>query len=167
MVIHDDDLSVQAFQGSSDRVEAKLQKVRYPVIDDDDGEEHGKIDPRITTFLGTCGKIDIFAFFNVTSTMSLSFKQLEKVSKALGDIHRLKILHYLAGKGGCGECSALQGVIDLAQPSISHHVKILVESGLVEGEKEGRNYTYTINNDVLNEYIEALKKLETSKLSIQ
>ena len=99
--------------------------------------------------------------------MTLSFKQIEKVSKALGDSNRLKILYYLTGKGGCGECSALQGVIDLAQPSISHHVKILLESGLVEGEKEGRNYTYTINNDVLNEYIEALKKLESSKLSIQ
>jgi ArsR family transcriptional regulator len=93
--------------------------------------------------------------------MSLSFKQLEKVSKALGDIHRLKILHYLAGKGGCGECSALQGVIDLAQPSISHHVKILLESGLIQGEKEGRNFSYTLNAPVLNEYLEELKKLRT------
>src|SRR5580698_9188815 len=99
--------------------------------------------------------------------MSLSFKQLEKLSKALGDIHRLKILHYLAGKGGCGECSALQGVIDLAQPSISHHVKILVESGLIEGEKEGRNYSYTINPGVLNEYMEALRKLESNKVTTQ
>lgn len=93
--------------------------------------------------------------------MSLSFKQLEKVSKALGDGNRLKILYYLAGKGGCGECSALQGVIDLAQPSISHHIKILLESGLIEGEKEGRNYSYTINSAVLNEYLEELKKLRT------
>jgi ArsR family transcriptional regulator len=93
--------------------------------------------------------------------MALSFKQIEKVSKALGDSNRLKILYYLAGKGGCGECSALQGVIDLAQPSISHHVKILVESGLVEGEKEGRNYTYTINSTVLGEYLDELKKLRT------
>lgn len=93
--------------------------------------------------------------------MAFSFKQIEKVSKALGDTNRLKILHYLAGKGGCGECSALQGVIDLAQPSISHHVKILVESGLVEGEKEGRNYTYTLNGAVLNEYLDELKKLRT------
>ncbi len=76
-------------------------------------------------------------------------------------VNRLKILYYLAGKGGCGECSALQGVIDLAQPSISHHVKILVESGLIEGEKEGRNYTYTINGSVLDEYLEELKKLRT------
>lgn len=93
--------------------------------------------------------------------MSLSFKQIEKVSKALGDSNRLKILYYLSGKGGCGECSALQGVIDLAQPSISHHVKILVESGLIEGAKEGRNYSYTLNGEVLNEYLEELKKLRT------
>jgi ArsR family transcriptional regulator, arsenate/arsenite/antimonite-responsive transcriptional repressor len=113
------------------------------------------------------GKIDIFAFVNLKSMMALSFKQIEKVSKALGDINRLKILYYLAGKGGCGECSALQGVIDLAQPSISHHVKILVESGLIEGEKEGRNYSYTINPGVLNEYMEALRKLESNKVTTQ
>ncbi|HEV3413506.1 MAG TPA: metalloregulator ArsR/SmtB family transcription factor [Puia sp.] len=99
--------------------------------------------------------------------MSISFKQIEKVSKALGDGNRLKILYYLAGKGGCGECSALQGVIDLAQPSISHHVKILVESGLIEGEKEGRNYTYTLNSAVLNDYLEALKRLEGNKVTTQ
>ena len=73
----------------------------------------------------------------------------------------------IAGKGGCGECSALQGVIDLAQPSISHHVKILVESGLIEGAKEGRNYSYTLNSAVLNEYLEALKKLESTKVPVQ
>ena len=95
--------------------------------------------------------------------MGLSFKQIEKISKALGDGNRLKILDHLSGKGGCAECSALQAVIDLAQPSISHHVKILVESGLIDGEKEGRNYTYTLNSGVLNEYIDALRKLEGTK----
>ena len=63
--------------------------------------------------------------------------------------------------GGCGECSALQEVIDLAQPSISHHVKILVESGLIEGEKEGRNYSYTLNGVAYSMNIpDALRKLE-------
>src|ERR1700761_6847371 len=92
--------------------------------------------------------------------MGLSIKQIEKISKALGDSNRLKILYYLSGKGGCGECSGLQDVVDLAQPSISHHVKILVESGLIDGEKEGRNYSYTLNRDLLNQYIDALRQLE-------
>ena len=91
--------------------------------------------------------------------MTLSLKQIEKISKALGDSNRLKILHYIAGKGGCGECSGIQHVVDLAQPSISHHVKILVESGLIEGEKDGRNYTYHLNAGLLNQYLSALGQL--------
>jgi ArsR family transcriptional regulator len=92
--------------------------------------------------------------------MTLALKQIEKISKALGDSNRLKILHYIAEKGGCGECSGLSNVVGLAQPSISHHVKILVESGLIDGEKEGRNYSYTLNGILLNQYLDALRQLE-------
>lgn len=94
--------------------------------------------------------------------MTLTFQQIEKISKALGDSKRLKILHYIAGKGGCGECSALQDITDLAQPSVSHHVKILMESGLIRAEKEGRNYSYTLNCGVLNQYAEAMQQLSKS-----
>ena len=68
--------------------------------------------------------------------MELTFKQIEKISKALGDMNRLKILNFLSGKGGCGECSDLHEVVDLAQPSISHHVKILADCGLIDSAKE-------------------------------
>ncbi|WP_188934658.1 ArsR/SmtB family transcription factor [Puia dinghuensis] len=98
--------------------------------------------------------------------MTLTLKQIEKISKALGDSNRLKILHYIAGKGGCGECSGLHDVIGLAQPSISHHVKILVEAGLIDGEKEGRNYSYTLNNSVMNQYLTALRQLETTDSAV-
>ena len=94
-------------------------------------------------------------------TSTLPLKQIEKISKALGDSNRLKILHYIAGKGGCGECSGLPNVVGLAQPSISHHVKILVEAGLIEGEKEGRNYSYRLNTGVLNQYLSALGELSS------
>ena len=88
--------------------------------------------------------------------MTLTLKQVEKISKALGDANRLKILKYLSNKGGCGECSGLQDVVDLAQPSISHHVKILVDSGLIDQEKEGRNYKYTLNLCTMGDYIAML-----------
>lgn len=93
--------------------------------------------------------------------MTLTIKQLEKISKALGDCNRLKILSYLSKKGGCGECSGLQHVVDLAQPSISHHVKILVEAGLIEQEKEGRNYNYTLNRGTIGDYIAMLNELKS------
>lgn len=91
--------------------------------------------------------------------MTLSLKQIEKISKALGDGNRLKILNYLSDKGGCGECSALQEIIGLAQPSVSHHVKILLESGLIRAAKEGRNFNYTLNNGLLSQYTDALRTL--------
>ena len=84
--------------------------------------------------------------------MVLSLKQIEKISKALGDSNRLKILHYISKKGGSGQCSEIQGVIDLTQPSISHHIKILVEAGIIEPEKEGRNHKYTLNEQLLKDY---------------
>ncbi|HEX9514469.1 MAG TPA: metalloregulator ArsR/SmtB family transcription factor [Puia sp.] len=89
--------------------------------------------------------------------MPLTFKQIEKISKALGDMNRLKILNFLSNKGGCGECSDLQDVVDLAQPSISHHVKILTDCGLIDGEKEGRNHRYTLNKEMLADYVKGLE----------
>src|SRR5690349_16833378 len=56
--------------------------------------------------------------------MILSLKQVEKISKALGDANRLKILQHISKKGGCGQCAEIQGIVDLTQPSISHHIKI-------------------------------------------
>lgn len=91
--------------------------------------------------------------------MTLTLKQIEKISKALGDMNRLKILNYLSGQGGCGECANLPDVVDLAQPSISHHVKILVDCGLIDGEKEGRSYKYTLNKGVLTQYIQGLEAM--------
>ena len=82
----------------------------------------------------------------------LTLKQIEKISKALGDTNRLKILQHISKKGGCGECSEIQDVIDLTQPSISHHIKILLEAGLIEQEKEGRNHKYTLNDQLVKDY---------------
>ena len=92
--------------------------------------------------------------------VNLTFKHFEKISKALGDCNRLKILHFISNKGGCGQCSDIHTVVDLAQPSISHHVKILIESGLIEPEKEGRNHKYTLNEPMLDLYIEMLNDLK-------
>ena len=80
------------------------------------------------------------------------YAQVEKISKALGDTNRLKILQHISKKGGCGQCSEIQDVIDLTQPSISHHIKILIEAGLIEQEKEGRNHKYTLNDQLVKDY---------------
>jgi ArsR family transcriptional regulator len=92
--------------------------------------------------------------------MALNWKQVEKISKALGDANRLKILQHISKKGGCGQCSEIQDVIDLTQPSISHHIKILIEAGLVEPEKEGRNHKYNLNEQLLKDYMATIGQLK-------
>ncbi len=94
--------------------------------------------------------------------MILELKQVEKISKALGDANRLKILHHISKKGGTGQCSEIQGVIDLTQPSVSHHIKILLEAGLIEGEKEGRNHKYNLNEQLIQDYTASLSILKGS-----
>lgn len=101
--------------------------------------------------------IDIFTFVN--PSMALTWKQIEKISKALGDANRLRILQHISKKGGCGQCAEIQDIIELTQPSISHHVKILTEAGLIEPEKEGRNHKYTLNEKLLAEYTEMIDNL--------
>lgn len=89
----------------------------------------------------------------------MDWKQFEKVSKAMGDINRLRILEEIAKKRGILECSAIVQKLDLAQPSVSHHIKTLVEAGLLEPEKSGRNYTYILNKELVDKYIKKLKTI--------
>ena len=83
----------------------------------------------------------------------MELKQLEKIAKALGDINRLKILEDMADHGGSIQCSQIMSGLDLAQPSVSHHIKALTEAGLIEPEKEGRNFKYTLNTSALENII--------------
>jgi len=50
-------------------------------------------------------------------------------------------------------------VTDLAQPSVSHHIKTFIEAGLIKPEKEGRSYTYLLNKVLLKAYIKELGDL--------
>lgn len=87
----------------------------------------------------------------------MDLKLLEKISKALGDINRLRILEDMSVKGGVIQCSEIVKVLELAQPSISHHIKTLIEAGLIEPEKNGRNYTYILNKPLLESFLKRLK----------
>jgi ArsR family transcriptional regulator len=49
--------------------------------------------------------------------------------------------------------------IDLAQPSVCHHIKTLIEAGLIEPEKNGRQYTYLLNRNLYENFLRRLKTL--------
>ncbi len=86
--------------------------------------------------------------------------KFEKVSKALSDTSRITILQQFRKKDNCLYCAEVHEIIDLTQPSISHHLKQLVDAELLIPEKEGRNLKYTLNKDILDDYIKTLSSLK-------
>lgn len=89
----------------------------------------------------------------------MELKQVEKISKALGDVNRLKILQQIQRHQGQLECNDIANFLNLAQPSISHHIKKLVDSELISAHKEGRYYSYSLNEEIWDRYMAQLKGL--------
>ncbi len=75
------------------------------------------------------------------SQVPLSLEQAEQVApllKALADPVRLRLMSLVASHDGGEACVCdLTGAFDLSQPTISHHLKVLHEAGLLAREKRG------------------------------
>ena len=72
------------------------------------------------------------------------------VCKALGDSNRLEIVKMISDGEKCG-CKILEK-FSITQPTLSHHMKILVDSGLVNDRKEGKWHYYSVNKEVTTEF---------------
>jgi ArsR family transcriptional regulator len=91
---------------------------------------------------------------------AMNSKKAEKISKALADPNRLLILKEIKKTKDCLYCVDINDILDLAQPSICHHLKQLTDTDIILPEKEGRNVKYKLNNKVLDEYIQFLEALK-------
>lgn len=69
-------------------------------------------------------------------------RKVAAVFKALGDENRIRILKLLHGGEKCA-CKLLEA-LNISQPTLSHHMKILCDSGIVAGRKEGKWMYYRI-----------------------
>ncbi|WP_313585224.1 ArsR/SmtB family transcription factor [Lacrimispora sp.] len=70
-------------------------------------------------------------------------KKTAKIFKAFCDEQRLAILELLQDGEKCA-CELLEK-LDITQPTLSHHMKILCNSGIVVGRKEGKWMHYSIS----------------------
>ena len=93
-----------------------------------------------------------------TSTVKLpdyeTAAELAKLAWAVAHPARVRIVRLLIGRTSC-VCGEIVDEITLAQSTVSQHLKILKESGLVQGEIDGPRVCYCINRHKLKE----LKKL--------
>ncbi|MES9621161.1 ArsR/SmtB family transcription factor [Streptomyces tuirus] len=77
---------------------------------------------------------------------------LAKVFKALGDPVRLRLMSMIASRGERGEVCVceLTPAFDLSQPTISHHLKLLRQAGLIDCERRGTWVYYWVLPGVLD-----------------
>ena len=80
--------------------------------------------------------------------------KLDRTIRALGDPTRREILRVLRGGDlTAGELSALFPITDA---SVSHHLSVLKEAGLVQAERNGRNIVYSLDSTVFQQALEEL-----------
>ena len=78
------------------------------------------------------------------------FEDNYKVIKALSDVNRVMIINYLSSGEMCA-CKILE-MFNITQPTLSHHMKILSECGLVNSRKDGKWTHYSLNKDKINQF---------------
>lgn len=79
------------------------------------------------------------------------FEKNAKIFKALSDPNRLKIVQILSCKEKCG-CEILSE-FNFTQPTLSHHMKVLIDSGIVCVRKEGIWNHYKLNCTYVKEFL--------------
>lgn len=76
---------------------------------------------------------------------------LADVSKALSHPARVRIIKHLLMEEGC-VCGRIVEIMPLAQSTVSQHLKVLKEAGLVDGEVSGPKTCYCVNRPRLAKY---------------
>ena len=83
--------------------------------------------------------------------LEMNTLELSVICKALSDPNRLQIVQMLSNGERCG-CKLLEA-FDITQPTLSHHMKILCECGLVNARKGGKWQHYSLNMEVWKQFV--------------
>lgn len=96
--------------------------------------------------------------------MILDHKKVERISKALGDPYRLKIMTMAKAQSQQNDwlqCACVGNNIELSQSTISHHLSQLVDADLLIADKDGRNVKFKVNDEVLDAYANFISQLKS------
>lgn len=92
--------------------------------------------------------------------------ELARVFKAIADPVRLRLLSLIASHAGGEACVCdLTGAFALSGPTISHHLKVLREAGLVDSERRGTWIYYRVQPDLLAQLSAVLVRDAAAKAS--
>jgi ArsR family transcriptional regulator len=83
---------------------------------------------------------------------------VQRIARAIADPSRYEILRTLASEACDTPCSTVRNCVDLAPPTLSHHMKELRDAGLVEEQHVGRIVLYTLRRDVFQAFTAFLQQ---------
>ena len=90
-----------------------------------------------------------------------NYKEIAKTFKALCDENRVRILDLLRSGEQCA-CMLLEE-LNISQPTLSHHMKILCDSGIVNSRKDGKWMHYSISEEGRSHALEVLGEITGAK----
>jgi len=89
-------------------------------------------------------------------------QRVERISKALADETRLRIFEAISSRDhmNCGEIVSMRGV---TPATVSHHLRILSEAGLIECQRKGQFVHSRATPKTLQNYVRELSRLTHKK----
>lgn len=87
--------------------------------------------------------------------MTKMIKEKVKFFKALGNETRLRMIKYLL-ENECCACDFVS-MVDRDQTTVSRHLKVLTEAGILEKERHGKNIVYKIEDEDLKDTLRGLE----------
>ena len=92
--------------------------------------------------------------------MCSEYEKAAAIFKAFADENRIHILKLLSGGEKCA-CKLLEA-LNISQPTLSHHMKILCDAGIVIGSKKGKWVHYSLCRDGIDTLRMGFEKLLTA-----
>ena len=87
---------------------------------------------------------------STTSTL-LAPGQFERIAKALADPRRFAMLEAISEARECPN-QGLCNDFPVSKATVSHHIRELLQAGLIESERDGQYKTYRVRDDIVNAY---------------
>lgn len=88
---------------------------------------------------------------------SMDDKQFTRIAKALADPRRFEIFKAISAVREMA-CGAIAERFPIGQSTVSHHLKVLADAGLVDVRREGQHGYFSTRPGVLDAYIEDLRR---------